>query len=61
MRTYLGILAVLGLLGGTVVTAPVAFAKSDNAATGIGKNGTPPGKAKKAGESAKAYAPGQKK
>jgi hypothetical protein len=62
VRKFTALAATLLMLGAALPLAtPAAFAKSENAATGIGKNGTPPGKAKTAGQSAKSFAPGQTK
>jgi hypothetical protein len=52
---------VAGLLSAPLIGTTAAEAKSTNAATGIGKDGTPPGLAKGAGEPAAAYAPGLNK
>ena len=58
-KKLLAAAAILALLAGATLTTPSHAAKSTNAANGIGKNGTPPGKAKAKGESAKSKAPGQ--
>jgi hypothetical protein len=60
-KKLLAAAAVLALFASPALIAPAHAAKSTNAATGIGKNGTPPGKAKAPGESAKSKAPGQTK
>ena len=63
MKKLLSLLSIAAFALSFSLAGP-AFAKSENAATGIGKEGTPPGQAQKESEgatTAKENAPGQAK